>query len=212
MYQKQTARNKKEIHMNKDRFEQQLDFIIEIDKLKEIVRRSYLFSGNRFENTAEHSWHVAMAALYFSEHFENKIDVNKVVQMLLVHDIVEIDAGDTYIYDSGGYEDKAENERKAANRIFNLLPKDQAKSSLELWNEYESKETPDARFAYCIDRVMPLIHNVRTKGKSWQEHGIIADQVFNLFGPMKDVSQFFYNFAIDLVNEAIEKKYLKTCS
>ena len=194
--------------MGTNRFEQQVDFIIEIDKLKEIVRRSFLFSRTRKENTAEHSWHVAMAALFFSEHFENKIDLNRVLKMLLIHDIVEIDAGDTYIYDLKKISVKADNEQKAAKRLFNILPSDQAELTMELWQEYEAKETPEAQFAYCIDRIMPLIHNVKTKGRSWQEHGICADQVFKLFEPMQKISLFFHSYALSLIDEAIKTGYL----
>ena len=194
--------------MEKSRIEKQSDFILEIDQLKEVFRRSYLLNQSRKENTAEHSWHVSMMALLFEEFFEENVDISRVVKMLLIHDIVEIDAGDTYIYDNKAQDVKSTNEQKAAKRIFGLLPEDQEQDLLQLWQEYEKGQTPEARYAYCMDRIIPLMHNYYTQGRSWQEHGIVAAQVYLLFQPMKSVSKYFYNFALNLIEKAIAAKYL----
>jgi putative hydrolase of HD superfamily len=158
-----------------DRLARQLQFILEIDKLKSVYRRTYLIDGARHENSAEHSWHLAMLALILSEHANEPLDVSKVVKMVLVHDIVEIDAGDTYIYDAQG--DKSERERVAADRIFGLLPADQEAEFRGLWEEFESGATPEARFAAALDRFVPQLHNYHTQGRSWKEHGITAERV-----------------------------------
>jgi len=158
-----------------DRLEKQLRFILEIDRLKSIYRRTYLVDGTRHENSAEHSWHLALLALTLAEHANEPLDVAKVVRMVLIHDIVEIDAGDTYIYDAQG--DKVEKERRAADRIFGLLPEDQATEFRELWSEFESAQTPEAQFANALDRFIPQLHNYHTQGRSWKEHGITAERV-----------------------------------
>ena len=158
-----------------DRLAKQLQFILEIDKLKSVYRRTYLIDGERHENSAEHSWHLALLALVLAEHANEALDIPKVVKMVLIHDIVEIDAGDTYIYDAQG--DKAERERTAADRIFGLLPSDQEREFRGLWNEFESGATPEARFASALDRFVPQLHNYHTRGRSWKEHGITAQRV-----------------------------------
>jgi putative hydrolase of HD superfamily len=146
------------------RFEQQINFLKEVDKLKNIIRRNYICDGNRFENTAEHSWHLALMVMTLAEHANNEIDILKTILMLLIHDLVEIDAGDTYCYDSTGNETKAKREEAAADRIFSLLPLDQRKVYHQLWREFEERETPESQFANAVDRLMPLIQNVETGG------------------------------------------------
>ena len=158
-----------------DRLARQLHFIIELDKLKSVYRRTYLIDGSRSENSAEHSWHLALMAIVLAEHANEPLDVAKVIKMVLIHDIVEIDAGDTYIYDS--QDDKAEREQRAADRIFGLLPPDQAAEFRSLWDEFEERETAEARFASALDRFIPQLHNFYTEGRSWKEHGITSERV-----------------------------------
>ena len=192
------------------RLEQQLTFIKEIDKLKDIYRRSYLLSQTRKENSAEHSWHVALMALLLKDHADNEINVGRVVEMLLIHDIVEIDAGDTFCYDEKGLQSQHERERKAADRIFGLLPDDQGKRFLDLWLEYEAEETDDARFAGAVDRLMPLLHNLGTEGKSWNENGIVKEQVLNRNSKIgKSASRIWEYLEVEL-SEAVEKGILSS--
>ena len=193
---------------NMSRLEQQMEFIQEIDKLKEIYRRSYLLSTNRYENSAEHSWHVAIMTLILSEYAEGEINAGRVVEMLLVHDIVEIDAGDTFCYDQEGMQSKQAREKKAADRIFGLLPEDQGKRLFAIWKEYEAGETDDARFAVAMDRVMPLLHNLGTEGKSWRENGIVKDQVLNHNSRIGNGSSRLWEHVKAKITEAAEKGIL----
>jgi putative hydrolases of HD superfamily len=158
-----------------DRLARQLHFILELDKLKSVYRRTYLLDGTRSENSAEHSWHLALMAIVLAEHANEPLDIGKVIRMVLIHDIVEIDAGDTYIYDAQN--DKAERERRAAERIFGLLPPDQEAEFRALWDEFESGTTAEARFASALDRFIPQLHNFHTQGRSWKEHGITSERV-----------------------------------
>ena len=160
-----------------DRLEQQIAFIVEIDRLKTVIRQNYLADGSRRENTAEHSWHVTLMAMILSEHAAEPVDRARVLELLLVHDLVEIDAGDTFAYDSAGEQTKAAREQAAAERIFGLLPAAQAAYLRAAWDEYEASETPEARFALSLDRLMPMIHNSLTEGRAWQANGVTADKV-----------------------------------
>ncbi len=157
--------------------EQQIRFIVEIDRLKTVLRQNYLVGGSRRENTAEHSWHVTLMALVLSEHAAAPVDRARVLELLLVHDLVEIDAGDTFAYDNQGSETKLAREQAAAERIFGLLPEAQARQLRELWDEYEASETPEARFALSLDRLMPMLHNALSEGRAWRANGVIADKV-----------------------------------
>ena len=160
-----------------DRLEQQIAFIVEIDRLKTVIRQNYLADGSRRENTAEHSWHVTLMAMILSEHAAEAVDSARVLELLLVHDLVEIDAGDTFAYDSVGEQSKAAREQAAAERIFGLLPAAQAERLRAAWDEYEASETPEARFALSLDRLMPMIHNSLTEGRAWRANGVSADKV-----------------------------------
>jgi putative hydrolase of HD superfamily len=194
--------------MDNERFEQQIRFILEIDKLKTIMRRTYILNADRAENTAEHSWHLAMMAILLAEHANQPVDVARVIKMVLVHDIVEIDAGDTYFYDTAAALDKSEREHAAAGRIFGLLPLDQGKELRELWEEFEAGQTADARFALALDRFMPQLHNYHTKGRSWAEHGITADRVLEGYESMAEGSTRLWECAQVLLNDAVEKGFL----
>jgi putative hydrolase of HD superfamily len=194
--------------MDNERFEQQIRFILEIDKLKTIIRRTYLLNADRLENTAEHSWHLAMMAILLAEHANQPVDVARVIKMVLVHDIVEIDAGDTYFYDTAAALDKSEREHAAAGRIFGLLPLDQGKELRELWEEFEAGQTADARFALALDRFMPQLNNYHTKGRSWAEHGITADRVLERNEGMAEGSAKLWECAQVLLADAVEKGFL----
>ena len=191
-----------------ERFDQQIRFVLEIDKLKTIVRRTYLLNSDRAENTAEHSWHLAIMAILLAEHANEPVDVARVVKMVLVHDIVEIDAGDTYFYDAAGTLDKSEREHSAADRIFGILPADQGEELRELWEEFEAARTPDARFALALDRFMPQLHNYHTHGRSWTEHGITADRVLERNACMADGSEKLWECAKSLLDDAVAKGLL----
>ncbi len=194
--------------MHTTRLDQQLRFIIEIDKLKGIVRRSYLMDTSRRENSAEHSWHLAMMAIILAEHADEPINLLHVIKMVLVHDLVEIDAGDTYIYDAQANNDKVGREQQAAERIFSLLPAEQAREIHTLWNEFEARATPEARFAAVLDRLMPLMHNFYTEGRSWQEHGITVDQIMQRTESVRESSQTLWEVAYALIEEAHQRGYL----
>lgn len=194
--------------MDQQRLNQQIAFILEIDKLKSILRRSYLLNENRRENSAEHSWHLSVMALVLAEHANADIEQLRVLKMLLVHDIVEIDSGDTYIYDIAGNDTKAARELEAAQRIFGLLPGDQRDELFELWQEFEARETPEAKFAAALDRLIPLLHNTQTEGRSWREHGITKQQVIDLNRHIADGSQELWNYAEALIGDAAAKGYL----
>lgn len=190
------------------RLKQQMDFIIEIDKLKNIFRQSLITDGLRRENDTEHSWHIAMMAFVLSEHANEQVDVLKVIKMLLIHDIVEIDAGDTYAYDEKGYEDKYQREDQAANRIFGILPEDQGRELRSLWDEFEDRETKEARYANALDRVHPIILNYLSGGTTWKEHKIIKSQVLKRNTMASEGSQDIWAYILEIINKAVEKGYL----
>lgn len=190
------------------RLDQQIGFILELDTLKSVLRRSYLLNNTRRENSAEHSWHLSAMALLLAERANADIDQFRVLKMLLVHDIVEIDSGDTYIYDTAGNDTKAVREQEAAQRIFGLLPDDQKLELTQLWQEFEARETPEAKFAAALDRLMPLLHNYHTEGRSWREHGITKQQVLNLNRHIADGSQSLWEYAESLIDDAAAKGYL----
>ena len=161
------------------RLEQQFEFLREIDKEKFIGRQTFLTDGKRKENDAEHAWHMAIMTILLSEYANEPIDVLRTVTMLLIHDLVEIDAGDTYAYDEEGKKTQRQREEAGAERIFGLLPEDQGKMLRELWEEFEAGETPEARFAHTMDNVQPTMLNAATDGKAWSDRGIRLDQILD---------------------------------
>ena len=163
--------------MDNVRFTSQLAFLLELDHLKNIYRRTYVLHEDRRENDAEHSFHLAIMACILAEHARQPVDVLHTVKMVLIHDVVEIDAGDTYCYDTEGYKTKAAREQKVADRLFALLPEEQCREYRGLWEEFEARETPEAKFANALDRVQPLLLNFKKGGISWKEHGVYAEQV-----------------------------------
>ena len=194
--------------MTEDRLEQQVEFIMEIDRLKTVFRRAYIADASRRENSAEHSWHVATAAIILADYCKEKISLPHVVTMLLIHDIVEVDAGDTGAYDSVGALDKEDREMRAAERIFNLLPPDQAQEVHELWVEFEERNTPEAKFARALDRIMPILHNYYTQGKRWQEDGITYEQVLEVNQVIQEGSPELWQLAVKMIGESVSKGYL----
>ena len=195
--------------MTPQRLQQQIDFILEIDRLKTIGRRTYLTDTSRFENSAEHSWHIAVMAMVLAEHAnEDGLDLFRVIRMMLLHDLVEIDAGDTFAYDDQARQDKAEREEAAADRIFRLLPADQAEKFRALWEEFEARQTAEARFAAALDRLQPLLHNLFTKGKSWQEHGVTKDQVTGLNRHMAEGAADLWDYAAAAIDRAVARGHL----
>jgi len=194
--------------MSEERLQQQIEFVLEIDKLKSVLRQSYLLSGERRENSAEHCWHTAVMALVLAEHAREPVDALRAACMLLVHDIVEIDAGDTYCYDTEAAADKAERETAAADRIYGLLPADQVGELRKLWDEFEDAATREAKFARALDRLMPLLHNYHTQGRSWKEHGITSRQVLAHNAVVSEGSEVLWQFVQELVADAVEKGYL----
>ena len=192
-----------------DRLRSQINFIVEADKLKNTLRQTVLTDGSRRENSAEHSWHIALCALVLSEYAtDGTLDVLRVIQMLIVHDLVEIDAGDTYCYDEKGREDQAEREEKAADRIFNILPPDQSEALRALWDEYEARATPESRFANALDRFQPLLNNYVTEGESWKQHGIKRSQVMERMKPVGDGAPAIWAFVCEFLEDAVERGYL----
>ena len=196
--------------MDPERLEKQIGFIVEIDKLKRVLRQTLLTDFERRENSAEHSWHLALMAIFLAEHAKEKVDLPKVVKLVLIHDLVEIDAGDTYCYDDEGNLDKNEREQKAADRIFNLLPGEQAVELRALWDEFEARETPEARFANSLDRFQPLLFNHVTNGQSWVEHQISQEQVLDRNSPIEDGSETLWGYSKGMIDQAVEKGLLRT--
>ena len=192
------------------RLEKQLHFVREIDQLKHIFRQSYLLDGSRKENDAEHSWHFAMMAILLAEHAATPgLDLLRVLKMILIHDIVEIDAGDTYCYDEEGYRDKKQRECDAAERLFGMLPDDQCEEFWALWDEFEEMQTPEAQYAAALDRLQPLMLNFYTHGKSWREHGISRRQVIARNERIREGAPELWEFALGLIDEATEQGWLK---
>lgn len=187
----------------------QIAFIKEIDKLKYIQRKTKLFNSERNENDAEHSWHLALMAIVLADHSDAPIDVLKVVKMVLIHDIVEIDAGDVFIYDMIKNHSNTDEERMAANRIFGLLPKNQAEELIAIWEEFEAGETNEAKFAKSMDRLEPLLQNTSNNGGTWKEFGVNYDKVYEKKSVIKNGSESLWNYAEGLINESVEKGILK---
>jgi len=194
--------------MNNERFNHQISFLLELDKLKDIKRQSRIIPSLRRENSAEHSWHIAIMALVLGRDYGKDVDLSRVVTMLLLHDIVEIDAGDTYAYDQEGYQDKEEREQEAAARIFGLLSPDQAETLRTTWEEFEQGASREARFAHSMDRLMPLLHNYYSQGSTWKSHGTCKSQVQNRMAKIREASPELWEFAENLIDRAVSQGYL----
>lgn len=195
--------------MQTDNLLKQINFIKEIDKIKYIQRKTKLFHSDRPENDAEHSWHLAVMAMVLAGHSDTSIDVLKVLKMVLIHDIVEIDAGDTFIYDSLKDHSNTENELSAAKRIFGLLPKDQADELIAIWQEFEAGETNEAKFAKSMDRLEPLLQNTSNNGGTWREFDVDYSQVYEKKKVIKEGSASLWNYAEKLIDKSVEKGILR---
>lgn len=192
-----------------DRLDKQINFILEVDKLKTVFRQNYITDKSRRENDAEHSWHLALMTFLLAEYTNEKVDVLKVLKMVLIHDLVEIDAGDTYCYDQKANLDKRDREGKCADRLFRMLPEDQCNEMYELWEEFEKMETPEAKYAAALDRLQPLLLNYTSEGKSWKEHGIYKSQVFERIRTMQKGSDKLWDYAESIIEDGARKGYLK---
>ncbi len=188
-----------------DRLKEQIDFILEIDKMKEILRQNYLADGSARENDADHSWHLAMMALILSEYSNEKVDVTRVVPMVLTHDLVEIDAGDTYAYDEAGALTKEKREKAAADRIFGILPKEQGTWMRGLWDEFEACNTPESKFAHVLDNSLPLFLNHAAGGISWKEHKVKRSQIYKRNRITGEGSAKIWEYMQELIQENINK-------
>ena len=191
-----------------ERFQQQLNFLVEIDKMKNVLRQTILIDQSRQENDAEHSWHFAVTAMVLREYAAPEVDISRVVKIALVHDLIEVYAGDTFAYDETGYEDKSERELAAADKIFGLLPSDQRDELYALWLEFEQMETPDAKYASAMDRIQPLINGYMTDDHTWRLGGVTIDKVYRRMAPVKDATPELWEFVEHVINSAIEKGHL----
>ena len=187
----------------------QILFILEIDKLKGILRQTRLIDDSRPENSAEHSWHLALMAIILAEYAPSQVDLGRAITMVLLHDLVEIDAGDTFCYDVQGNQDKAIREEKAATRIFGMLPEDQGQSLREIWAEFEAAATPTAQFAVALDRLQPLLLNQQNQGGTWQLYGITQDQVMQRMTPVQDGTPQLWALVEQIVADCIKAGYLQ---
>ena len=187
-----------------NRLEQQLQFILEIDKVKKIIRQTPLSDASRKENDAEHSWHIALMAYLLQEYAEEPVEVSKVMLMVLIHDLVEIDAGDTYAYDEEGAKTKDERERKAADRIFGLLPEEQGMYLKALWDEFEAYETAEAKYAHMLDNFQPLLLNDAAGGISWTEHQVKKSQIYKRNEKVEETSATIWKCMQDKIDKHIQ--------
>lgn len=190
--------------------QKQIAFIKEIDKLKYITRKTRLFNSDRHENDAEHSWHLAMMILVLAEHADEKIDILKVLKMVLIHDIVEIDAGDTFLFDTKKNHSNTAEELKAAKRIFGLLPEQQASDFIAIWEEFEAFETPEARFARTIDHFEPILQNDSNKGGTWAEFNVPHQTAIEKKSPMKEGSKSLWSYAKNIIDSNKERGIFKS--
>ncbi len=186
----------------------QLEFLREIDRLKTVLRRTHLLDGSRQENSAEHSWHIAVAAMVLADHSNAAVDLGRVIKMLLMHDIVEIDAGDTFAYDFAGKASQAERENLAAARLFGILPADQAAEFLALWAEFEAGETAEAKFATALDRLIPVLQNAANEGGTWRAHGLHRGMVNARLRPIGDGAAAVWAYVEKILDEAQTLEYL----
>lgn len=194
----------------KIRLDQQLKFTAEIDKMTGILRRTLLVDKSRRENDAEHSWHIAVMAMLFEEYAVEKVDTARAVKMCVVHDLVEIYAGDTFAYDVKGNEDKAERESLAADKLFGQLPEEQGQMIRDLWEEFDAMETPDAKYAACLDRIQPFLHNTLTDGHTWADGKTSRAAVEKRMAIVKEFMPEVYEWIVINLDRAMEKGWLKS--
>ncbi|MCQ2417305.1 MAG: HD domain-containing protein [Oscillospiraceae bacterium] len=191
------------------RFSAQMQFLVEMDKMKNIYRQTLVLHEDRQENDAEHAWHLAMLAMILQEYANEPVDLQKVLATVLIHDVVEIDAGDTYAYDDAGNATKAEREQKAADRLFGMLPAEQGEAFRKLWDEFEAMSTPEARFAHALDRIQPLTLNYCKHGESWKKHQTKRSQVEGRMMPVYEGSEVLGDYAMEIIRRAAEEGLLR---
>lgn len=195
-----------------ERLKKQMEFALEMDKEKGIGRQTYILNALRKENDAEHGWHLAIMTMLLSEYANEKIDIGRTIEMVVIHDVVEIDAGDTYAYDDAGNSTKAEREKKAADRIFGMLSPEQGQYFMDLWLEFEEASTPEAKFATAIDSVQPLMLNDASNGLAWREHEVAASKVRDrALKKIKPGSEKLYEMVIEIIGENVQKGNLRDC-
>jgi len=194
--------------MDPQRLEQQIRFGVLLDKLKSVQRRTWLVDRSRREDAAGHSWHLAALCMLLAEYADSPLDLCRVLQMAIVHDVVEVEAGDTYVYDNEAAADKPERERQAADRLFGLLPADQAQHWRTLWEEFEALQTPEARFVAAVDRLQPILINYHTDGAAWREHHIRIDQVLQRNRPFAQHVPVLWELIQRLLADAVRQEML----
>ena len=188
--------------------EKQVKFLLEVDKMKNILRQTLKISDRSREDDAEHSWHFALMAFVLSEYASEGVDINRVIKMALVHDLVEIYAGDIYAYDIESNKSKAEREKASADKLFSILPEEQGREIRDLWEEFDAEQTPDACFAAAIDRLQPMLNNYYTDGQSWKSHKVASASVYKRMEPIRRASEELWRFAASLVDDAVKKEWL----
>lgn len=187
-----------------DRLQKQMEFIVEVDKVKKIMRQTYLSDASRKEDDAEHSWHLALMAVLLKEYSNEEVDLTKVIPMVLIHDLVEIDAGDTYAYSGESATVTEARERKAAERVFGILPEDQGKVFRDLWEEFEAYQTPEAKFAHVLDNCQPMLLNDASNGLSWTEHQVRKSQIYKRNEHTAEGSRKIWNYMQSLIQKHID--------
>ena len=195
--------------MSEERLKKQLEFLVEIDKMKNVLRRTLIVDGSRRENDAEHSWHLAMLAMVLEEYSEREINISRVVRMCLVHDLVEVYAGDTFAYDEKGYEDKFARETAAADKLFSMLPTEQGEEFRALWEEFDEAQTADAMYAAAMDRLQPMMNNFLTDGHTWKEGKVTSDKVLDRMQPIKKATPELWQVVEYIVSTSIERGILQ---
>jgi len=194
---------------SRERLARQIQFIVEVDKLKEIFRQTVLINSRRAENDAEHSWHLCLVVITLAEHANVPgLDILRVLKMLIIHDLVEIDAGDTFAYDTAGMATQHARESLAADRIFGLLPDDQGREFRALWDEFEARQTPESRFAAAVDRFQPMLLNCRTEGAAWKRHGVTSDRVLARNAHVAEGSKALWEYAAKMIEDAVAARHL----
>lgn len=196
------------MQLTQTRLQAQIQFIVEIDKLKHVLRQTLLMDQSRRENDAEHSWHLAMIAIVLSEYADPQVNLLRVLKMVLIHDLVEIDAGDTFCYDAIAVQDQSDREQKAADRLFGMLPENLGEELRSLWEEFEAKETLDAQFAAALDRLQPLLHNYYTQGGTWKMANVTEAQVRKRMAPVLIGSPVLGEFVEELIQDAIQQGFI----
>ncbi len=192
-----------------NRLQQQLAFLVEIDRMKNVMRQTLLADSSRRESDAEHSFSLAMFAMLLAEHAEEEIDISRVIRMVLVHDLIEIYAGDTFCYDQKGNEDKEAREKEAADKLYAMLPEDQAAEYRALWEEFDRMDTPDSRYAAALDRIQPMLNNYLTNGHTWKLGNVTSEQVYKRMEPIRNGLPKAWPIVEWIINTSIEKGFLQ---